>query len=210
MASLSTLDAVDLRVLRGRLEEDETVERAVLDDETGAVWLILTPGTPDHPVRNRAFDTLREFGVQTENVTIEIAAMGEEARRRRVRFIESKREELDSGRVRVSATLEWRGERYHGSSEGEKGPLIELRTAGRAAVNAVDQLTEGEIGVRLIGVKQLRAFDTELVVASLVRSGADMQRYVGSVLATPDPPRGACLAVLNALNRALGNILDTD
>lgn len=210
MGSLSTLDAVDLRVLRGRLEEDEGVERAVLDEETGAVWLILTASAADVLARDRAVSTLSEFGIQPDNVSIETAALGHEGRRRRVRFVDAARQELDSGQVQVTVSLEWRDERFQGVSSGEKGPLIELRTAAQAAVDAIDALTEGAIDVRLIGVKQLRAFDTELIVASLVRSRAELQRYVGSVLATTDPARGASLAVLNALNRALGNILDTD
>ena len=102
------------------------------------------------------------------------------------------------------------GERFTGSAGGDSGTLIELRTAAQAALAAVEDLTKDGLQVRLIGVKQLRAFDTELVVASLVRTEGEMQRFVGSVLATADPERAACLAVLNALNRALGNFLRTD
>jgi len=211
MTSLSALDAVDLRVLRGRLEEPAAVERAVLDEETGVIWLITRPGTDENETRDRARTVLGEFGLQTASVQLEIAQMVESAMRKRVRFIEARRLESDDGaHVKVEVELDWRGKRFVGASEGDRGSLIELRTAAQAAVEAVRQITPVDPGLRLIGVKQLRAFDTELIVASLFRSEGSIQRYVGSVLATTDPARGAALAVLNALNRMLGNLLRTE
>lgn len=210
MPTLSSLDAVDLRVLRGRLEEDDQIERAVLDEEQGSVWIITPPDVHESELRERVLAVLREFDVATDDTTIEFAAMATSPLRRRVRFVGAEREETRDGHVRIHAELEWKGERYRGSAAGDSGALIELRTAGHAALQAVEKLTNDELKLRLIGVKQLRAFDTELVVASLVRTEGEMQRFVGSVLATSDPPRAACLAVLNALNRTLGNFLRTE
>ena len=210
MPSLTSLDAVDLRVLRGRLEEDHQIVRAVLDEEQGSIWLITPPDAVENEVRTRVRAVLDEFGIEADDAHIEFAQTATAPLRRRVRFAGAKREETRDGRVRIHAELEWKGERFAGDAEGESGALIELRTAGQAALQAVEKLTKGEIKLRLIGVKQLRAFDTELVVASLVRTEGEVQRFVGSVLATSDPPRAACLAVLNALNRTLGNFLRTD
>lgn len=210
MPSLSTLDAVDLRVLRGRLEEDHHVERAVLDDEQGSVWLVTPPDVHEAELRTRVQRVFAEFGFGPEDVVVEVAALASTPLRRRVRFAGTERQETRDGHVRITAHLEWQGERFSGSAAGDSGTLIELRTAAQAALAAVEELTRNGLQVRLIGVKQLRAFDTELVVASLVRTEGEMQRYVGSVLATADPERAACLAVLNALNRALGNFLRTE
>ena len=210
MPTLASLDAVDLRVLRGRLEEDEQIERAVLDEEQGSVWIIMPADAIEADVRPRVHAVLGEFDIPLESVTLEFAAMAPAPLRRRVRFIGSERKELKDGHVRIDAELEWQGERYRGSAEGESGALIELRTAGQAALKAVEQLSKEDLKLRLIGVKQIRAFDTELVVASLVRSEGEMQRYVGSVLATSEPARAACLAVLSALNRMMGNFLGTE
>lgn len=211
MASLSALDSVDQRVLRGRLEEHGCVERAVIDDETGAIWLIMTGAFDEDEAHDRAIEILAEFGIPAEAVGIEIATAAPSGWRRRVRFESARREELDTGRVRVTVQLEWQNKRFTGTAEGEKGSLIELRTAAQAAVEAIHELTRSQkVELRLIGVKQLRAFDTELVVASLLRSDEGMRRYVGSVLATAEPGRGACLAVLNATNRMLGNVLRTE
>jgi hypothetical protein len=46
------------------------------------------------------------------------------------------------------------------------------------------------------------------MVASLYRSGPPRQHLVGAVVVGDDPHRAACIAVLNALNRILGNYLD--
>ena len=210
MPSLSSLDAVDLRVLRGRLEEDDHIERAVLDEEQGAVWIITTADVRAGEVRSRVVEILREFGVAPDDVHLEFASTDANPYRRRVRFVGCERKVLKDGRVRIEAALDWQGEKFEGAAEGESGALIELRTAAQAALEAVMKLTKDELKLRLIGVKQLRAFDTELVVASLVRTEGEMQRFVGSVLATSDPPRAACLAVLNGLNRTLGNLLGTE
>jgi hypothetical protein len=210
MPSLASLDAVDLRVLRSRLEEDEQVERAVLDEEQGSVWIITPPDVHEPAVRARVVSILQEFGVAADQAQVEFASMASAPLRRRVRFGGAKRTETRDGRVRIEAELEWQGEKFNGAADGESGTLIELRTAGQAAVQAVEKLTRDELKLRLIGVKQLRAFDTELVVASLVRTEGEHQRYVGSVLATSDPTRAACLAVLNAVNRTLGNFLGTE
>lgn len=209
MPSLTSLDAVDLRVLRGRLEEDHHIIRAVLDEEQGSIWVITPPEAQETELRTRVLAVLQEFGISTEDAHIEVASTAAAPLRRRVRFAGAKREETRDGRVRIHAELDWMGERYAGDAEGESGALIELRTAAQAALHAVEALTNNELKLRLIGVKQLRAFDTELVVASLVRTEGEVQRFVGSVLATSDPPRAACLAVLNALNRTLGNFLRT-
>ena len=210
MPTLGSLDAVDLRVLRGRLEEDDQIERAVLDEEQGSVWIITPPDVHEAEVRTRVLAILQEFGLSSEDTQLEFASMNATPLRRRVRFAGAERRELRDGRVQIDAALEWQGQRYKGTAEGESGALIELRTAGQAALQAVQDLTKDEMKLRLIGVKQLRAFDTELVVASLVRTEGEMQRFVGSVLATSDPARAACLAVLSALNRTLGNFLRTE
>lgn len=207
---LSSLDAVGQRVLRSRLEEDPQIERVVLDEEQSSIWIITPPDVPEPPLRERVVGVLAEFDIAADETVIDFAAMGTGPARRRVRFIGAERKETRDGHVRIDAELEWQGERFQGSAEGDSGALVELRTAAQAALKAVEALTREEMKLRLIGVKQFRAFDTELVVASLVRTNAEMQRYVGSVLATADPTRAACLAVLNALNRALGNFLRTD
>ena len=53
----------------------------------------------------------------------------------------------------------------------------------------------------------LVAFDAGLTVVSLYRVGTPAQKLLGAVLTGNDPHRAAAVAVLNALNRTLGNLL---
>jgi len=114
---------------------------------------------------------------------------------------------VEHGVVTVRVTLEWDGVLHHGEAANEGGDLIELRTAAAAALNAIEKLLGEELHIKLVGVKQVKAFDAELMVVALYRTGDAPQRLVGSVSASGDPRRAAAVAVLNALNRVLGNYL---
>jgi hypothetical protein len=59
-------------------------------------------------------------------------------------------------------------------------------------------------------VKVVRAFDANVVIASLLQRGdAGPDRLLGCYLADGDMVKGAALAVLNATNRVLGNYIST-
>jgi hypothetical protein len=56
----------------------------------------------------------------------------------------------------------------------------------------------------------VRAFDANVVIASLIQRGdTGPDRLLGCYLADGDMVRGAALAVLNATNRVLGNYIST-
>ena len=61
----------------------------------------------------------------------------------------------------------------------------------------------------LLGVKAVRAFDATVVIVSVACHNGVAVRLVGSCLRETDLPRGAALAVLNATNRVLGNVIFT-
>jgi hypothetical protein len=81
--------------------------------------------------------------------------------------------------------------------------------AAEAALRALEEFAEGSLSFELIGVKHIRAFDSNLVIVSIGIRGSAGTRLVGCYLADEDMPRGAALAVLNATNRLLGNYLAT-
>jgi hypothetical protein len=74
---------------------------------------------------------------------------------------------------------------------------------------ALEQAVQGKVSLELLGVKSVRAFDSVVVIVSLSCHSVVAQRVVGSYLASENVPRGAALAVLNATNRMLGNIVFT-
>ena len=84
---------------------------------------------------------------------------------------------------------------------------MELRTISSASLAAIAALVPHDVKVRLAGVKMVRAFDAEMVVVSLYRPDDEPHNLVGAVVSGDDPRRAAATAVLNALNRLLGNYL---
>ncbi len=209
MAALTTLDASACELLRARLEALDGVVRAIVDPEPAEVWLICRPSAEREPLEVAAAQVLRSVGVEVERTRIRIATHADSGLRRRVRFHRLERALESSGQMRVRVTLEWNDRLYTGEAAGETGQAIELRTAAMAAIDAIDEVLEGDKGFRLIGVKPVRAFDAEMVVVSIYRTGEPPQRFVGAVMADPDPLHGAARAVLHALNRTLGNFLAT-
>ena len=111
------------------------------------------------------------------------------------------------GNVRMRVTLEWNGETKLGEATGESGELVEERTAAAASLNALEAVVGESLGIKLVGVKHVRAFDEELMVVALYRPGPPAQRLVGSVRIDKDPGRAAAVAVLDGLNRILGTHL---
>ena len=79
----------------------------------------------------------------------------------------------------------------------------------KAAIEAIESFSQGGLGLELMGVKLVRAFDANVIIVSATQRSARSTRLVGCYLADRDPVRGAALAVLNATNRVLGNYIST-
>jgi hypothetical protein len=114
-----------------------------------------------------------------------------------------------AGRVIAQVELEHEGKRVVGRAEGQSSPVGDLRLGAEAAMQAVDVFSQGGLGLELMGVKLVRAFDANVVIVSCTQRTARGTRLVGCYLADRDAVRGAALAVLNATNRVLGNYLST-
>lgn len=209
MATPTTLDASTLERLRGALESLEGVTRAVLDPAAGAICLICDLDAEAAPLDPAVRTLLLAEGVDPAALTIEVVGRPGHGARRRVRFRGVERICRAPGQTSLQVTLEWQGRVYTGEATGEMTPAIEMRTAATAAIEAVMALLGPEAGLRLTGVKQVRAFDTELIITSIHRVGAVPQHFVGAVLAGENPLRSASISVLDALNRMMGNFLAT-
>ncbi|MEX2179408.1 MAG: hypothetical protein WD801_11905 [Gemmatimonadaceae bacterium] len=114
-----------------------------------------------------------------------------------------------AGRCAVQVELEYDGKRYVGRQEGQSSPIGDLRLGAEAALQAVEAFAQGGLGLELMGVKLVRAFDSNVIIVSCTQRSAGGTRLVGCYLADRDSVRGAALAVLNATNRVLGNYLTT-
>lgn len=202
------IDADARANLQERLLELEGVLHAGLDARTTDLWVVRDPAYENAPIEVAVRNRIAALGLDPAAFHVRVTLPGSAGPRRRVRFESVDRVE-EHGRVTITVGLEWDGAVHMGTATGEKGPAIELKTTAAAAVTALERLTSEDLEVRVIGVKPIHAFDSDLIVASLIRAGSGRQRLVGAVVVTSDPLEAAAVAVLSALNRTLGNFLHT-
>ena len=207
MALSASNRAQPILAARKALRALSGVEEVFFEGE--AIWLVCQSESSAGAAADAARALLRETEPDLAAVPIRTLVPAAARDRERVRFETVERFEEPDMRVHFRVVLEWQGIRYAGDATGEKGEVLELRTAALAAVDALERVTEGPLNVRLAGVKQVRAFDAELMVVSLYRPGPTPQKFLGTVLVSADPRKAAALAVLHALNRTLGNYLST-
>ncbi len=129
--------------------------------------------------------------------------------RERVRFLEFEFSRLPNGRCRARVVLErMPEERFVGVAEGLGSQTGELRCSAAAATDALSHTVPDEVQLELLGVKAVRAFDSTVVIVSLsCHNGVPPTRLVGSCITDEETNRSAALAVLNATNRFLGNVI---
>jgi hypothetical protein len=206
--TLSGLDSAAIQLLRAKLESIPDVESVVIDESQGVIHLLCEPQAAFVPIQRLANEALASLALNEANVPLELVTRTSGVPRQRVRFLSAERMMDPDHRVRVRVALEWHGQICTGESIGENGEFIELRTAALAALNAIEKVVGEPLGVKVIGVKQVRAFDSDLMVVSMHRSNSSPQRLVGAVPGGRDPRESAAIAVLNGLNRTLGNYLN--
>jgi hypothetical protein len=195
--------------LHERLDALDGVIHAIVDDERSTIFLLCEPKAETGPLEPAVREILLGEGIAPGAMAIEIMIQPGRGQRRRVRFESVERIPVAPGVVTIRATLEWQGRLYTGEATGETGMAIEIRTVAIATIEAVESILDSGVGLRLTGIKRMRAFDTELVITSVHRQEPPAQHYVGAVIVGPDPLRSVSASVLHALNRMMGNFLAT-
>ena len=104
-------------------------------------------------------------------------------RRERLRFSEFSFTRSPSGHVSINVELEYDGQKWFGRSAGQSSPLGDLCMAAEAALRALEEFAEGSLSFELIGVKHIRAFDSNLVIVSIAVRDSAGTRLVGCYLA---------------------------
>lgn len=129
-------------------------------------------------------------------------------RRERLRFADFSFSRAPSGQCSAEVSLEWDGSMYVGRAIGQSSPLGDFRVAAEACLHALEDFAKGAMHFELLGIKHVRAFDSNLLIVSVsLREESQLTRLVGCYLAETDTRRGAAMAVLNATNRVLGNYI---
>ena len=131
-------------------------------------------------------------------------------RRERLRFAQFAFTRTPSGHCTAEVSLEWDQTMYVGKATGQSSPLGDFRIAAEAALYAVQDFVKDAMHFELLGVKHVRAFDSNLLIVSVsVREHETITRLVGCYLADGDARRGAAMALLHATHRVLGNYIAT-
>lgn len=125
----------------------------------------------------------------------------------RVILSDVERNRAPDGNVQIRCTLKLRGDEHDGTASSESGEPMEMRAAAAATLQALDRALGGGVGLRLVGIKQIRAFDSDLVIVSIWTSESPARHLIGAVPVTAGPIRAACTAVLDASNRFLAQVI---
>jgi len=122
---------------------------------------------------------------------------------RRLRIDEVDVSRTASAEVTVRVTLGDGTDLHLGRATGVGSRVVELRVAADATVEAIDLALDRHEFVRLVGVKQIHAFDQDLVLVALRPGDRPARQLLGAVPIRDDPARAVVAAVLDAVNRVL-------
>jgi len=193
--------------LRAHLTALPGVRHASLEGPPWRAWLICDAEAARDTVELDARAVLGRAGLPASDCALEVATLGAPEPRRRVRLVECCYETPRAGHGVARITLEWAGALYTREIAGESGPVADLRLVTHATLSALGEVIRGALGFHLVGVKTVRIFDRDLVVVLLHAEGAGGVELAGNALVSGSTHRAACIAVLNATNRILGNYL---
>lgn len=121
--------------------------------------------------------------------------------------IQSVSYEREGRRAKAHVYLQAENRTLEGMAEGEPLPQ---RLVAEATLNALKPLTPGSVNIALLQVEETQGDAGRAIVNVVVlwENGETRQELVGSALLRDDPYRAVAAAVLDALNRSLGRMLD--
>jgi hypothetical protein len=126
----------------------------------------------------------------------------------RLRLVDVRTERDASSGLAVSVELEWEGRAHTGAARGVGSSTVEIRLGAEATLEALCACTEDPDFARLVGVKTVHAFDSEVILVSVRCRAAPGRNLVGAVpVEGRDRTRTAAAAVLDAVTRVAGPAL---
>jgi len=107
-----------------------------------------------------------------------------------------------TSRVTVAFTEPVTGASLLSRKEGPTCVGGDLRLAALATLDALSHCADNALRLELVGVKPMRAFDTNLMVVALLAGyNGEVTRVVGTAIVEDDQLAGVARATLHALNR---------
>lgn len=121
---------------------------------------------------------------------------------KRVRFVAARAERQPGSRVSVAVEVSFEDRSFLAETEGIGTETIEIRLAALATLEAIREVT-GTPPFRLVGVKLMHAFDSDVILVALRDPAVEGTRYIGAVPVRTTHVAGAAAAVMDATNRVL-------
>jgi hypothetical protein len=131
-------------------------------------------------------------------------------RSRRARFESVKVTSPEPGRLQAHVTLEWQGQRFDATADDESSPAGELRSCAAATIRAIEKIIGDGVIFHLIGVKEIRIFDHDLVAVLIRSRELPQNQLVGTSVNIEDRRRSTAVAVLSATNRSVSRLVDNE
>jgi hypothetical protein len=117
-------------------------------------------------------------------------------------------QDADGDDVRVTITLDYADRKHFGQAIGRADAPHRPRLAAEAALHAVENLTGNSLDLELLAVATAALGEARVALAQVRLGGAADAVLVGSALIREDDPSLAAVrAVMDALNRRLGNLI---
>ncbi len=169
---------------------------------------------PKQTVRNVESALLAQLGISVDHRVVSVAQVrGPEdaAAARIIGFGLGDRRYLFAGyeferklahRVECRVRLRLDSQEFIGAAEGTDIERGRMMVAAQAALNALEEAEDHEVGFALDGVKMIDSFDVPVVAAAgFGLSGRTRTFLAGAAALTESPEHAAILAALNATNR---------
>ena len=116
--------------------------------------------------------------------------------------------DIDGDDAQVTVTLGWKDEHFFGHSVGTAEDAHRSRLAGEATLRAVEHLCRNEVALELMAVAKQQRGPISIALAQ-VRLGADEVMVGTAIIGDEDGEHAAVRAVMDAVNRRLGLILES-
>jgi hypothetical protein len=207
--------AVNFRELEENLTRMSSVDAARVVNQGSTITELHVIAAADKPAKQVVRDVqslaMARFGVAIDHRVISVVQISPHqldvtsgARAALLRVDESP----NGTRTTIQVTLRHQDQEHTGSATGPAVMAARHRLVGEATINAIEQTFPTMLPIALDAISIAAVGQNEVVVAVVVsasqRGAEDLN--VGSAVVAHDPDDAAVKAVLNALNRRLGNL----
>ncbi|GMQ94330.1 MAG: hypothetical protein BMS9Abin12_1818 [Acidimicrobiia bacterium] len=209
--------SVNFRELEENLARMDSVDAARVVNQGSTITELHVIAAPDKPAKQVVRDVvslaMARFGVAIDHRVISVVQisphqldLASTPRAALMRIGESP----NGTRTTIEVTLRYEDEEHVGTATGPAVMSARPRLVGEATISAIEQTFPTMPPIALDAISLTPVGDRNVVVAMVVSAGqrGAEDLNVGSAVVLNDPDDATVKAVLNALNRRLGNLVE--